>query len=304
MSESSSMRPSVESVRRSIADALDRRIGGAEARQRTEAVLSAPGPRWFPADSPVRTVHTDISMLVGGIRAILLQSLHPLAMAGVAEHSNYRSDPWGRLQRTADFLGVVSFGPAEWAERSIETVRAVHSRVRGTASNGRPYAADDPHLLRWVHVVELDSFLGAYRMYGETPLSPADEDRYVSEMARVAEALGATAVPRSTSELDASLADYRTELRSTKEARSAARYLAIPPGLSAAERIGYAPLFSGAVALLPVRARILLGLVPWMPITERFVVRPVTATALGVGRWSRPDRPTVADSSSDTVQGA
>ena len=105
-------------------------------------------------------------MFVGGMRALLLQSLHPLAMAGVAEHSDYRHDPWGRLQRTADFLAATTFGPESEAERAVARVRAVHEHVQGVAADGRPYRANDPHLLRWVHLAELESFLVAYRRYG------------------------------------------------------------------------------------------------------------------------------------------
>ena len=278
---------SVAAVRQAIAGALDSRLGGPEARERWEEVLSAPGERLIADDSPVRVVHADISMLVGGLRALLLQSLQPRAMAGVAEHSNYRTDPWGRLQRTADFLGVVTFGPRDWALQSIEVVRTVHRRVQGVSPQGEPYSATDPHLLRWVHIAELDSFLAAHRVFGAARLDRADEDRYVADMAPVAELLGATDVPRSVDELREALRSYAPELRSTKYARDAARYLAFPPGLNPAERLGYGPILSGAVSLLPVRARLQLRL-PYLPVTERVMVRPVTSAALSLGRWSRP----------------
>jgi len=283
------VKTSVESVRTAIAAALDSRIGGPEARERWTEVLEAPGERLLAPDSPVLVVHADIAMLVGGLRALLLQSLHPRAMAGVAQHSNYREDPWGRLQRTADFLGVVTFGPKEWAVRSVEAVKRVHSRVQGMTSAGEPYSANDPHLLRWVHLAEVDSFLAAHRRYGSKKLSSADEDRYVADMSITAELLGVQGAPRSVSELRAQLHAYDPELRSTREARDAARYLALPAGLSAPERLGYAPILAGAIALLPLRARFMLRL-PFLPVTERLVVQPAVSTALGLGRWSRPDR--------------
>jgi uncharacterized protein (DUF2236 family) len=96
-------------------------------------------------------------MFVGGVRALLLQSLHPLAMAGVAGHSGYRSDPWGRLARTSYFLAVTTFGPADDAQALVDRINEIHLRVRGRAIDGRPYAASDPHLLRWVHLAETDS---------------------------------------------------------------------------------------------------------------------------------------------------
>jgi len=285
----------VEALRGAIASALDARIAGPGGKARWDEMLAAPGPRLIGADSAVHTVHADIATLVGGLRALLLQSLHPLAMAGVAEHSNYRADPWGRLQRTADFLGTVTFGPLDRAERAIAAVRRVHDGVEGTAPDGRRYRANDPHLLTWIHIAEVDSFLVAHQRYGEHRLTEAQQDGYVADMAVIADRLGAAAVPRSRHELDVALAAYDRELRSTPEARAAARYLIAPPGLGVAERVGYAPVLAGAVALLPLRARWMLRL-PFAPITERVLVRPVTATALGLGRWSRPrpDSPRVA----------
>ena len=110
-------------------------------------------------------VHADASMFPGGVAALLLQSLHPLAMAGVAGHSGYKGDPWGRLQRTSHFLATTTFGTVEDAEATIARVRAIHERVRGRDPKGRPYRASDPHLLRWVHVAEAHSFLTAHQRY-------------------------------------------------------------------------------------------------------------------------------------------
>ena len=104
-------------------------------------------------------------------------------MAGVAGHSGYRGDPWGRLQRTSYFLAVTTFGTAEDAEEAIKRVQSVHERVRGTAPDGRPYAASDPRLLKWVHVAEVDSFLAAYQRYGRARLDQADRDGYVADAA-------------------------------------------------------------------------------------------------------------------------
>src|SRR5688500_9257071 len=106
----------------------------------------------FGPGSAVWKVHSDPSMLIGGVRALMLQTLHPLAMAGVAKHSNYREDPFGRLHRTGAFLGATTFGTTATAERAIAQVRAIHPHVKGVAPDGRPYSADDPHLLAWVHV--------------------------------------------------------------------------------------------------------------------------------------------------------
>ena len=160
-------------------------------------------------------------MFVGGLRALLFQSLHPLAMAGVAQHSDYRHDPWGRLQRTADFLAATTFGPASQAQLAVDRVHRVHRRVEGIAPSGERYAANDPHLLEWVHIAELDSFLAAHDRYGDEPLIGAERDRYVADAAVVARALGVVDPPDTEAQLRIRLAAFRPELRGT--ARRATR---------------------------------------------------------------------------------
>src|SRR5580698_4643515 len=159
-------------VRGRIGAAIFERVAGPNGRER-RALIQEPGERMFAGDRPIRRVHGDSSMFVGGLRALLLQSLHPLAMAAVAGHSGYKGDPWGRLQRTSYFLAVTTFGRASDAQATITRVRSIHERVTGVAADGRPYAAADPHLLTWVHIAEADSFLRAHRQFGARPLSQA-----------------------------------------------------------------------------------------------------------------------------------
>src|SRR5262249_43741620 len=147
-------------------------------------------------------------MFIGGITALLLQSLHPLAMAAVAGHSGYRGDPWGRLQRTSYFLAVTTFGRDGDAQEAIARVRAIHRRVTGIAPDGRPYAASDPHLLTWVHIAEADSFLRAHARFGTRPLDQAGRDGYVADLARIGEALGVPDPPRTEAELAAATARH------------------------------------------------------------------------------------------------
>jgi uncharacterized protein (DUF2236 family) len=247
--------------------------------------MAAPGPRWFAPDSPVRLVHADASMFVGGLRALLLQSLHPLAMAGVAQHSDFRHDPWGRLQRTAEFVAATSFGPIPVAEQAVAVVHRVHERVVGTASDGRPYAANDPHLLRWVHIAEIDSFLAAYQRYGRRPLTPAEADRYVHDVGLVARKLGVNDPPRSVADLRGELRDFRPELASSREARDAARFLLLEPPLPLAARGPYLLLAGAAVALLPAWTRWPLRL-PLLPVSEAVVLRPAGQMVTQLIRWS------------------
>jgi uncharacterized protein (DUF2236 family) len=216
---------------------------------------------------------------------LLLQSMHPLAMAGVAQHSDYRTDPWGRLQRTADFLAATTFGPAEMSEAAVARVRTVHQRVRGRASDGRPYSAGDPHLLRWVHICEVDSFLASYRRYGSTPLSEADADEYVADMAVVASALGVNHPPVTVRQLRQEFREFRPELAGSREAREAARFLLLEPPLPLPARPAYSLLAASAVALLPAWVRWPLRL-PYLPVSEAVAVRPAGAAVTSLIRWA------------------
>lgn len=277
--------PSTDPARAWLAEQIRSRVIGDQADAKTEAIMLAPGPRWFPPDSPVRLVHADASMFIGGLRALLLQSMHPLAMAGVAQHSDYRHDPWGRLQRTAEFLAATTFGPISVAEQAVAVVHRVHERVVGTASDGRPYAANDPHLLRWVHIAEIDSFLAAYQRYGRRPLTPAEADRYVHDVGLVAQKLGVNDPPRSVRDLRGELRDFRPELASTREARDAARFLLLEPPLPLAARGPYLLLAGAAVALLPAWTRWPLRL-PLLPVSEAVLVRPAGHVVTQIIRWS------------------
>ena len=255
------------------------------AAERRQQLFDADGPRWFAEGSAIHQVHGDSSMFVGGLRALLLQSLHPLAMAGVARHSNYREDPWGRLQRTADFLAATTFGPADEAERAVAVVKKVHERVTGVAADGRPYSANDPHLMRWVHITEVDSFLVAHRRYGETRLTDDGYDEYVAQMAVVARALGVPAPPESVGALRDQLRSFRGEVAGTPEARDAARYLLLQPPMHPAARPVYSLIAAAAVELLPRWARRPLRL-PWLPVTEAVAVRPAGEAVTRTLRWA------------------
>jgi uncharacterized protein (DUF2236 family) len=263
------------------------RVIGPDGPQRHRELFDTDEPGWFEADAPIRRVHADASMFIGGLRALLFQSLHPLAMAGVAQHSDYRADPWGRLQRTADFLAATTFGPASQAERAVTVVHRVHRRVVGHASDGRPYAANDPHLLEWVHIAELDSFLAAHDRYGVQPLVGAERDRYVAEAAVVARALGVETPPESDVELRDRIDAYRPELAGTREARDAARYLLIQPPLPLAARPAYALIAGAAVALMPAWTRWPLRL-PWLPVSETVALRPAGEIVTRTIRWATP----------------
>jgi uncharacterized protein (DUF2236 family) len=277
--------PVADSLRRRVGASIFERVAGAEGPRRRRVIHGNAGERWFAEDRPIRQVHGDSSMFVGGIRALLLQSLHPLAMAGVAGHSGYRGDPWGRLQRTSYFLAVTTFGQASDAQAATERVRAIHERVTGTAPDGRPYAASDPHLLTWIHIAEADSFLRAHSQFGAQPLDQAGRDGYVADLARIGAELGVPEPPRTEAELTEQINQYRTELRGTAEARSAARFLLLTPPLPMIARAPYGVLAAAATSLLPGWARRPLYL-PRLPLTEAALVRPAGHAVIHAIRWA------------------
>ncbi|GEK22810.1 oxygenase MpaB family protein [Cellulomonas xylanilytica] len=250
----------VSSLRQRAGTSLFLRVAGPDGLASRERIHGTPGPRWFPPGSAIRTVHGDASMFVGGMRALLLQSLHPAAMAAVAAHSGYRGDPWGRLARTSTFLATTTFATIDDATAVIDRVRWVHDRIRGVTPEGIEYAASDPALLRWVHVAEVDSFLRAHRVYGQQPLDADGADEYVAQAARVAVALGAERVPESTAELAKALEEFRPVLGPSAAARDAADFLLHEPPVPSSLRPGYALLAKAAVASMPAWTFGMLGL--------------------------------------------
>ncbi|GAA1721613.1 hypothetical protein GCM10009809_16580 [Isoptericola hypogeus] len=273
---------SVERLRVRVGDALFLKVAGPDGHDNRDRIHLTPGPRWFAPESPIARVHADASMFVGGLRALLLQSLHPLAMAGVAGHSGYRGDPWGRLARTSTFLATTTFATTDDAQAMVDRVRAVHARIRGKAPDGRPYRASDPHLLTWVHVAEADSFLAAHQRYGERPLTPDESDEYVAQSARVARALGAVVVPESVAELREAIDSYRPELEATPADLDTAHFLLREPPLPGPVRLPYGLLAAGAVSLLPPWARDALGVDTRF---RRAVGGPAGAAAVRGVRW-------------------
>ncbi|MFD0279315.1 oxygenase MpaB family protein [Kitasatospora sp. NPDC127111] len=285
--------PGLDTVRRRLGAELFARVAGPQGPATRSRIHDTPGPRWFGPERPIRVVHGDASMFVGGLRALLLQSLHPVAMAAVAAHSGYRSDPWGRLQRTSAFLAVTTFGTADDAQRAVDRVRQVHERIRGTTPSGQRYRAADPHLLGWVHAAEVDSFLRAHRSYGARPLDEEAYDGYVEDAATVARALGVVDPPRDQRQLAACLAAYRPELRGTTAARDVARFLLLQPPLPWVARPPYGLLAAAAVGLLPGWARRELRL-PWVPVVEEPAARLGGLGVTRVIRWAMSPPPEAA----------
>jgi uncharacterized protein (DUF2236 family) len=248
---------------------------------------SPPGdPGLFGPNAVCWKVHADFtSMMIGGISALMLQTLHPLALAGVWDHSAFRTDILGRLRRTATFIAGTTYGNRSDALALIERVKQIHLGVTGTAPDGRPYQASDPALLTWVHVVEVSSFLAAHLRYVNPSLPLAAQDQYYAETARIARMLGATQVPSSTGEIDAYLSAMRPELEAGPRAHEVVRILmsAAPP--SAAMRPAGALMLNAGVDLLPAWAQRMLDLERFAA-ARRVLVRPGVHVIAPVMRWA------------------
>jgi len=269
----------VETVRRGIADRVRSLVGSGGidlSRPPGDDGLFGPG-------SPSWAVHGDFTaMMIGGVAALLLQMLHPAAMAGVWDHSGFRRDMTGRLKRTAQFVGGTTFGSTVTAEALVARVRRVHARVRGHLPDGTPYSADDPALLTWVHAAEVSMFLAAHLRYRDPAMPPGRRDLYLAEQARLARMLGADDVPEDWAALAAYMAAVRPRLRADARTREVSRLLIAQPSPSLATAPFNAVMMAAGVDLLPPWARRMHGLALPFPGPA-----PARAAAAGVGRVLR-----------------
>ena len=228
---------------------------------------------YFGPGSAVWAVHGAVPVIVAGIRALLMQTLHPGAMAGVHDWSRYREDPLGRLAGTVRWVLVTSFADRAGADAASAHVRSLHTRVAGNYG-GTPYSAGDPELLSWVHVVFAESFLSCHQAWGKE--IPGGADEYVAEWARAGELMAVAAPPRSEGELRAQLAAFGPHLVSDERVAEAVRFIQSPP-LKRSLLPAYRVIFGGAVSTIAPEYRRMLGLRrPWWP------ARTMTRIALAV----------------------
>lgn len=214
----------------------------------------------FGPQSIVWHVHRDRSFPLAAIRSLMVQALHPMAMAGVAQHSNWKEDPFGRLAATSGFILTVTYGDTAGAQRAADRVRAIHSHVNGTdPTTGLAYRAGDPSLLLWIHAAMVDSIVHAVQRYGRG-LSAAGADRYVWEMVRFAELVGVPAkdVPASVAALEEYIESVEL-LQSTPAAREAISVILDPPWLDDEALELWRDLGQVAAATLPDWARSMYG---------------------------------------------
>ena len=215
----------------------------------------------LPSNSVAWRVHGDVTtMIVGGVTALLLQMLHPSALAGVWDHSNFRVDMKGRLRRTARFMAQTTFAARAEGEAAVATVNRIHSHVSGVRADGEPYRANDPHVLAWVHVAGALAFLDAYIRFAEPGMAMRDQDRYFDEVAGVARMLGAEPVPTNRADAEALLTRFRPELVADDRAREIARIVRDPAHAGPRAAPVQALIVQAAVDLLPDWARAMHGL--------------------------------------------
>lgn len=215
----------------------------------------------LPRGSVAWRVHGDVTtMMAGGVSGLLLEMLHPAALAGVWDHSNFRKDMLGRLRRTARFMALTTYAHRDEAEAAIERVNRIHAKVAGTMPDGMAYQANDPRLLAWIHVAGASSFLNAWMRFAEPAMSRRDQDAYFAEVAGVARRLGADPVPASRTEADALIEQFRSELRATERSREVAQIILNPPATGLRTLPVQALLSQAAVDLLPRWARKMHGL--------------------------------------------
>ena len=233
---------------------------------------------WFGPGSTIWSVHADAATLVGGVRALLVQAMHPTVLAGFDQHSGYREDPESRLQRTASFVTVTTFGTREQAAAACERVRRAHAPVRGTTPTGEAYDAGDPDLLGWVHLALADSMADSVVRFGRTRF---DLDAYLADMAVVGEKLDAAHVPHDRRELAAAWDHYLPALRVTPETVVAHRFLMDPP-LPLHVRLPYRVVAAAAASSLPPALRQLLTVRPVLPAQPARVVGLAATRLLSV----------------------
>lgn len=254
-------------------------------RSRGERPVQRSSDALFAPDSVVWRVHGDVTtMMVGGVAALLLQMLHPAALAGVVDYSNFREDKLGRLRRTARFIALTTYGERNAAEAAIARVRAIHEQVCGTLPDGRPYSASDPHLLAWVHVAEALCFLDSWIRFAEPDMSRAEQDAYFRAFSLIPCKLGAVTVPTSREEAEALLDAYRPELAVSADTLELAELLLSHrlggPASAAMEKM----LAQSAIDLLPPWARQMLGLKA--SLLTKPVVHAATFAAAATLRWA------------------
>ena len=240
-------------------------------------------PGLLGPDSVSWRVIGDAAAFVGGIRALVVQTAHPEVVAGVEDHSRYRNDPFGRLNRTSVYVTETTYGARAEVDAAVAAVRTAHQPVRGRSARDRPYSAGTPQLAAWVHNVLTDSFLAAYQTYGPQPLTTSEADRFVAEQAVIGALLDAAPLPETARELSQWVAE-NPALEGSEAQASALGFLQDPP-LPLGVKIGYRPLFNAAIPTMQPAIRAVIGIEPTRR-SER-----IGRSTVGALRWALGSSP-------------
>ena len=265
-----------------------------------DVVAAGEGPGlYLPTDAPW-VAHADLATLVGGVRALLMQALHPGSLAGVRSHSRYKDDPLGRLSGTIRWLTITTYGSHDAIAHEANRVNRMHDRVKGEYQNAKEvttsYRAADPELLRWVHIAFMDSFLRSHQTYSRRPL-PGGADSYIRLWSKSVEPLGLTDVPMDEASLVATIAHYRAKLKVTDETRETIQWIKNPP-LPATSKPMYALLFQSALASLGSEYQQMIGLNS-LPLP---VLRPITTRVLQLMRFAIGPESPIEDAAIRRIQ--
>jgi uncharacterized protein (DUF2236 family) len=248
----------------------------------------------FGPGSVAWQLHREPGLLIGGLRALILQALHPLAIAAVEQHSDYKKDVWGRFNRTSNYVVTTVFGSTEQANAMGRRVRAIHRPIHGIDRvTGLPYAADDPVLLLWIHTTLVESFALSYERF-VAPLSTSVKDGYVGEMVRQAELVGLKPeqVPATWAQNFRFIESQRPMLRLTRTAVEALDTVLNPP-LRPHRRPGWWALGQCAISLLPEHAVDLYG-IRRNPAAEA-ALRPFVAAGAKLSARLLPPHPVILE---------
>lgn len=277
----------IQAIRSLAQQAIGQRIRGLTGSRATLDDFATPlgDPGLFGPQAMVWRVHEHFTaMMVGGLSSLMVQALHPLALAAVWDHSDFRQDLKARLGRTAFFVAATTYGSKSLALQTIERVNAIHARITGCDAQGQPYAANDPQLLRWVHLVEVTSFLAAFNHLTATPLTPAQGDQYIAEMAQIGHRLGAIDLPTTLAATQQALLEFQTALRCDERTRDVLQRLETYP-TDLHDRPFMALALQAAFDIMPAWALARIGRVPACAVQTQMTRRALQVMTLPV-QWA------------------
>ena len=263
------------------------------------AVAEGEGPGFFTPDDAPWVIHADLATMPGGVRALLLQALHPGSLAGVRDHSRYKDDPLGRLAGTIQWLTVTTFASKESLLKESARIKSMHKNVKGTYTDARSdtksYSAYHQDLLLWVHIAFTDSFLKSHQAYSSTPI-PGGADAYVKLWGESVRLLGLKQRPADASELNDALERFESELVVSDDTKEVIQWIYKAP-LPGAAKVVYKLLFQAAYLTLDQRHQKMIG-IKTLP---AWIIQPATRMALSCMKFMLGDNDPLQDAARDRL---